>query len=77
LGLKPADVWPEVVFPQTGPLLHGHPVSMNIPRLPPPQGDALERSMNCEVEAILRVYALARGETFARIVERGCTAPTR
>ncbi|RYF77456.1 MAG: MurR/RpiR family transcriptional regulator, partial [Cytophagaceae bacterium] len=34
------------------------------------QGDALERSMNRELEAIQRVYALARGETFARIVER-------
>lgn len=34
------------------------------------QGDALERSMNRELEAIQRVYALARSETFARIVER-------
>lgn len=33
-------------------------------------GDALERSMNREIEAIQRVYALARGEVFARIVEK-------
>lgn len=33
-------------------------------------GDALERSMNRELETIQRVYALARSETFARIVER-------
>lgn len=33
-------------------------------------GDALERSMNREIEAIQRVYELARGEVFARIVEK-------
>ncbi|MGV8921111.1 MAG: MurR/RpiR family transcriptional regulator [Pseudomonas sp.] len=34
------------------------------------QGDALERSMNREIEAIQRVYGLARSETFARIVQQ-------
>jgi DNA-binding MurR/RpiR family transcriptional regulator len=33
-------------------------------------GDALERSMNREIEAIQRVYELARGEVFASIVEK-------
>jgi DNA-binding MurR/RpiR family transcriptional regulator len=33
-------------------------------------GDALERSMNREIEAIQRVYELARGDVFARIVEK-------
>lgn len=33
-------------------------------------GDTLERSMKREVEAIQRVYALARSEMFAKIVER-------
>ncbi|HEY0290384.1 MAG TPA: MurR/RpiR family transcriptional regulator [Pseudomonas sp.] len=33
-------------------------------------GDALDRSMNREIEAIQRVYALARGEVFSRIVEQ-------
>jgi DNA-binding MurR/RpiR family transcriptional regulator len=33
-------------------------------------GDALERSMNREIEAIQRVYELARGEVFASIVDR-------
>jgi DNA-binding MurR/RpiR family transcriptional regulator len=37
-------------------------------------GDALERSMTRELEAIQRVYALARSETFGRIIERLCTA---
>ncbi|EPJ87948.1 MULTISPECIES: MurR/RpiR family transcriptional regulator [Pseudomonas] len=34
------------------------------------QGDALERSLNRELEAIQHVYALARSEAFASIVER-------
>lgn len=33
-------------------------------------GDALERSMNREIEAIQRVYELARGAMFSHIVER-------
>jgi DNA-binding MurR/RpiR family transcriptional regulator len=37
-------------------------------------GDTLERSMKRELEAIQRVYALARGAVFSRIVERLCAA---
>ncbi|AGE24493.1 hypothetical protein H045_02085 [Pseudomonas poae RE*1-1-14] len=37
-------------------------------------GDPLERSMKREVEAVQRVYALARGTTFSQIVDRLCAA---
>jgi len=39
-----------------------------------PQGSALERSMDLEVDAVRHVYQLAQSEAFARVAERVATA---